>query len=260
MKEPAMAPERQLKLGAFAQASGHHVAAWRHPHAPARAAVDFEHHRRMAELAERAKFDLFFLADIASVWESSPEAMSRTARSDRLEPVTLLAALAVVTRRIGLVATATTSYNEPYHVARKFATIDHLSGGRAGWNLVTSNNEAEALNYGREAHFEHGERYERAAEFADLVTALWDGWGDNAFPRDKTTGIYIDPDRLHHIDHRGRHFSVRGPLNIEPPPQGRPVIVQAGSSEAGRELAARTGEVSSPHNRASPMRGPSTPT
>lgn len=159
------------------------------------------------------------------------------------EPITLLSALAAVTEHIGLVSTATTSYNEPYHVARKYASLDHISGGRAGWNVVTSGNLSEAWNFGREAHYEHGDRYERAREFIDVVKGLWDSWDDDAFVRDRSSAIYFDPEKLHVPNHKGEYFSVRGPLNVARPPQGYPVIVQAGSSETGKEFAAEYAEV-----------------
>jgi alkanesulfonate monooxygenase len=158
------------------------------------------------------------------------------------EPLTLLSAIAALTTHLGLVATATTSYNEPYNVARKFASLDLISGGRAGWNVVTSSNQSEAFNFGREAHFEHDARYDRASEFTDVVRGLWQSWDDDAFIRDRATGIYHDPAKLHELNHKGAHFSVKGPLNVARSPQGEPVLFQAGSSEAGRELAARTAE------------------
>jgi FMN-dependent oxidoreductase (nitrilotriacetate monooxygenase family) len=232
---------RQLKLGAFLMATGHHVAAWRHPDVPANAGLDFAHYKHLARVAEAAKFDALFVAD--SVAAPSAEIASRMARSEHFEPLTLLSALSAVTDHIGLIATATTSYNEPYHVARKFASLDHLSGGRAGWNLVTSDNAAEALNFGRAEHIGHAERYSRAREFHQVVTGLWDSWEDDAFTRDKSSGQYYDPARLHVLNHSGEHFKVKGPLNVARSPQGQPVIVQAGSSELGRELAAQTAEV-----------------
>jgi FMN-dependent oxidoreductase (nitrilotriacetate monooxygenase family) len=232
---------RQLKLGAFLMATGHHVAAWRHPQVPADAGLDFAHFKQLAQIAEAAKFDTLFVAD--SVAAATGEMASRMARSDTFEPLTLLSALSVVTERIGLIATATTSYNEPYHVARKFASLDHLSGGRAGWNLVTSDNAAEALNFGRDEHIGHADRYSRAREFHHVVTGLWDSWDDDAFVRDKSSGTYYHPEKMHVLEHAGEHFRVKGPLNVARSPQGQPVIVQAGSSEAGRELAAQTAEV-----------------
>jgi alkanesulfonate monooxygenase len=172
------------------------------------------------------------------------EAISRSAQYiANFEPITLLAALSAVTSHIGLVATASTSYNEPFHVARKFASLDHLSGGRAGWNLVTSGMEAEAKNFGREKHYQHGERYERAREFACIVVGLWDSWDDDAFVRDKQSGQFFHPDKMHWLNHKGENFSVRGPLNVPRTPQGRPVIVQAGGSEDMIAVAAEFAEV-----------------
>ena len=159
------------------------------------------------------------------------------------EPLTLLSALAAVTEHIGLIATASTTFDEPYHIARRFASLDHISGGRAGWNLVTTSNPDAALNFGLDEHMEHGERYGRAREFYDVVTGLWDSWADDAFIRDVESGIYFDPDKLHVLNHKGKYLSVRGPLNIARPIQGWPVIVQAGASDAGRQLAAETAEV-----------------
>lgn len=233
----------QLHLGAFLANSGHHVAAWRHAQAQADASQDFEHFKRIAQTAERGKFDALFIADVVAVWGHHLDALSRTARAEHFEPLTLLSALASVTERIGLIGTATTSYNEPYHIARKFASLDHLSKGRAGWNLVTSVVSDEAWNFGREQHIAHAERYRRAEEFHDVVKGLWDSWEDDAFVRDKASGLYFDPQKLHILNHQGEHFSVRGPLNVARPPQGHPVLVQAGSSEAGKALAARVAEV-----------------
>ncbi|MCK0549884.1 LLM class flavin-dependent oxidoreductase [Pseudomonas syringae pv. aptata] len=232
---------RQMKLGAFLMATGHHVAAWRHPEVPADAGLDFKHYRHVARVAEAAKFDALFVAD--SVAAATGDIASRMARSDHFEPLTLLSALSAVTEHIGLIATATTTYNEPYHVARKFASLDHLFGGRAGWNLVTSDAAAEAQNFGRAEHVGHAERYSRAREFHQVVTGLWDSWADDAFTRDKASGEYYDPGRLHVLNHQGEHFSVKGPLNVARSPQGQPVVVQAGSSEVGRDLAAQTAEV-----------------
>ncbi|WP_277960421.1 LLM class flavin-dependent oxidoreductase [Pseudomonas sp. RIT-To-2] len=232
---------RQLKLGAFLMATGHHVAAWRHPDVPANAGLDFKHYKHLAQVAERARFDTLFVAD--SVAAATGDIASRMARSDHFEPLTLLSALSAVTEHIGLISTVTTSYNEPYHVARKFASLDHLSGGRAGWNLVTSDAAAEAQNFGRDEHIGHAERYSRAREFHQVVTGLWDSWADDAFTRDKASGQYYDAAKLHVLNHSGEHFKVKGPLNVARSPQGRPVIVQAGSSETGRELAAQTAEV-----------------
>ena len=238
------ATRRQMKLGAFFHPTGHHIASWRHPDAYAGAAVDFAHYTQLAQTAERGKFDLLFLADSPAMRNWPPERQSRVATYIAgFEPITLLSALAAVTKHIGLVATATTTYNEPLHIARKFASLDHISGGRAGWNLVTSTNPKEALNFSKEAHLAHDDRYDRAREFAEVVRGLWDSWDEDAFVRNKASGRYFDPERLHVLDHKGEHFSVRGPLNVPRPPQGHPVIVQAGSSDVGKELAAEIAEV-----------------
>ena len=234
----------QIKLGAFLMNSGHHAAAWRHPNAWAEHGLDFPNYRQLAQTAERAKFDMVFLADgVAVRRDQNIEALSRSGQIVHFEPLTLLSALAAVTEHVGLVATASTTYNEPYHIARKFASLDYLSGGRAGWNVVTSASEAEAHNFNREKHMEHALRYERAREFLDVVTGLWDSWDDDAFIRDKASGVYVDPDKIHVLKHKGKHFSVQGPLNVARPPQGYPVIVQAGASEDGRDFAASTAEV-----------------
>ena len=233
-----------MKLGAFVHETGQHVAAWRHPGAYTGAGVDFAQAMDVARTAERGKFDLLFLADGAAVSVfGSDDARGRTGKVVKFEPITLLSALAAVTSHLGLVATATTTYNEPYTLARQFASLDQISGGRAGWNLVTSNNEAEAFNYNREQHYAHADRYDRAVEFADVVTGLWDSWEDDAFIRDQDSGIFFDPAKLHTLNHRGKYFSVRGPLNLGRSPQGRPVLVQAGASDSGRDLAARTAEL-----------------
>ncbi|CAM4041798.1 Nitrilotriacetate monooxygenase [Bordetella tumbae] len=234
---------RQIKLGAFLMQTGHHIAAWRHPDAQADAGVNFKHYVELARRAEAAKFDAVFLADSVGVRNRNIDSLSRTARSDHFEPLTLLSALAAVTEHIGLIATVSTTYNEPYHVARKFASLDQISGGRSGWNLVTSSGEGEAQNFNLDAHVDHAQRYARAAEFHDVVLGLWDSWEDDAFVRDTESGVYFEPEKLHPLNHRGEHFRVRGPLNVARSPQGRPVVVQAGASPAGRDLAARTAEV-----------------
>ncbi|SEA91691.1 LLM class flavin-dependent oxidoreductase [Paraburkholderia sartisoli] len=235
--------KRQIKLGAFLMETGHHIAAWRHPDAHATGGLDFAHYAEVAKIAERAKFDTIFFADSVSVRDTNLASLSRTARADHFEPLTLLSALSVVTQNIGLIATVSTTFNEPYNLARKFASLDHLSGGRSGWNLVTSSTESEALNFSFEKHPDHALRYERAHEFYDVVAGLWDSWEDDAFLRDKESGVYFDPEKLHVLNHRGKHFQVRGPLNVARSPQGWPVVVQAGASDAGRELAAQTAEV-----------------
>jgi alkanesulfonate monooxygenase len=239
-----MKPNSQMRLGAFFNPTGHHVASWRHPRAQADAGINFQHYLEITRTAERGKFDMVFLADNLGVRQAHMEALSRSAQYiANFEPITLLSALATHTSHIGLVATASTSYNEPFHVARKFASLDHLSGGRAGWNLVTSGQENEARNFSREKHYEHGERYDRAREFARVVLGLWDTWDDEAFVRDKATGQFFRPDALHNLNHRGEHFSVLGALNIPRCPQGRPVIVQAGGSDDMIAVATEFAEV-----------------
>jgi alkanesulfonate monooxygenase len=237
---------KQLRLGAFLPGPGHHIAAWRHPDSQANGGLNLRHYQQIAQTAERGKFDMVFLADGLAVWDhgQGTEAFSRSGQfSVHFEPVTLLSALSTVTEHIGLVATASTTYEEPYHLARKFASLDHLSGGRAGWNLVTSANEATAQNFNQDTHLQHALRYKRAHEFVEVVTKLWDSWDDDALLLDKEAGIFFDPDKLHVPHHQGDHFAVRGPLNVARPVQGYPVIVQAGSSEDGKELAAKTAEV-----------------
>ena len=232
-----------MKLGAFFHPTGNHVAAWLHPDAQIDAGTNVEHYIALAQTAERGKFDLMFLADAVATRDGNLAALSRWPQyMAYFEPLTLLASIASVTKRIGLVSTATTSYNEPYNIARKFASLDHISHGRAGWNVVTSANRSEAYNFGRADHYEHGERYERAVEFTEVVRGLWDSWDDDAFVRDRATGRYFTPEKLHFLNHRGENFSVRGPLNVARPPQGHPVLFQAGSSEPGKQLAARIAE------------------
>ncbi len=240
-----MTTKGQLRLGAFLMSSGHHLAAWRYPSAPPNGGLDFQHFKRLAQTAERGKFDMIFFADGVAVRQrgENTEELSRSGQVVHFEPLTLLSALSVVTEHIGLAATVSTTYNEPFHLARKFASLDYLSGGRAGWNLVTSATEAEARNFNRDKHPEHRLRYERAREFVEVVTKLWDSWEDDAFIRDKESGVYFDAEKLHIPNHQGDHFSVRGPLNVARPLQGYPVIIQAGSSEDGQDLAAQTAEV-----------------
>ena len=236
-------PPRRLHLGAFMRPVGIHTAWWRYPGGEPGANFDFAHLARFAGLLESAKFDAFFMADHLAVLNMPMEALKRSATVTSFDPLTLLPALAVVTKRLGLVATASTTYEQPYHIARKFASLDHLSNGRAGWNVVTTSNPDAALNFGLEHHPEHADRYDRAREFVDVVTGLWDSFADDAFLRDVKQGVFFDPSRMHVLNHKGEHLSVRGPLNVARPVQGWPVIVQAGSSEAGRRLAAETAEV-----------------
>lgn len=237
-----MGESRQLRLGAFMRPVSIHTGAWRYPGAFSDANFNFAHIKRFAQTLERGRFDAFFMADHVAVLNMPMDALMRSATVTSFEPMTLLPALAAVTEHLGLIATGSTTYDEPYHVARRFASLDHISGGRAGWNVVTTSNPDASLNFGREEHLEHAQRYRRAREFYDVVTGLWDSWADDAFIRDVENGIYFDPDKLHVLDHKGPHFSVRGPLNIGRPVQGWPVIVQAGASDAGRQLAAETAE------------------
>lgn len=234
---------RQLRLGAFMRPVSIHTAAWRYPGAYPDANFNFAHLKRFIQTLERGRFDAFFMADHLAVLNMPIQALKRSATVTSFDPLTLLPALAAVTEHIGLIATASTTYEQPYHIARKFASLDHISGGRAGWNLVTTANPDVALNFGLDEHMEHGERYKRAREFYDVVTGLWDSWADDAFIRDVESGIYFDPDRMHVLNHRGPELAVRGPLNIARPVQGWPVIVQAGASDAGRQIAAETAEV-----------------
>ncbi|MBE1579067.1 LLM class flavin-dependent oxidoreductase [Amycolatopsis roodepoortensis] len=228
---------KHLHLNAFVMPNGHHEAAWRHPSTDPHRAATLRHYVDIARTAERGKLDSLFLADGVALWGHV-----RYNSHTLFEPLTLLSALAGATERIGLIATASTTYNEPYHLARKFASLDHLSGGRAGWNIVTSAGEDEARNFNRDARPSHALRYERATEFVEVAKKLWDSWDDGAAVVDKATGVYADTDRIHPIDHDGPHFQVRGPLNIPRPVQGHPLLVQAGSSETGKEYAARFAE------------------
>lgn len=228
---------KQLHLNAFIMANGHHEAAWRHPDTDPANTLTLKHYADIARIAEAGKLDSLFLADGVALWGNV-----RYNSHSRFEPLTLLSALAAVTDRIGLIATASTTYNEPYHLARKFASLDHLSGGRAGWNIVTSAGADEARNFNRDSRPDHEFRYERATEFLDVVTKLWDSWEDDALVIDQASGIFADTDKIHTVDHAGRHFQVRGPLNTPRPVQGYPVLVQAGSSETGKEYAARFAE------------------
>ena len=237
---------KKMHLGMSIRGLGYHPAAWRHPDVPADGTLRFEHYARSAQLAERGKCDMVFFADGIGIRERDIPHGS-LARSGyeivELEPMTLLPALAVVTQHVGLVCTASTTYNEPYNIARKFATLDLISNGRAGWNVVTSWSEAEAKNFNREQHADYQTRYARAAEFVQVVTGLWDSWEEDAFLFDKRSGLFFDQLKMHPLNHKGRFFSVRGPLNVGFLPQVHPVVVQAGASEEGRELAAATADV-----------------
>ena len=238
-----MAADRRLRLGAFMRPVGIHTAWWRYPGAYPDANFNLKHLIRFAQKLERGRFDAWFMADHLAVLNMPMAALKRSATVTSFDPLTLLPALAMMTEHLGLIATASTTFEPPYLIARRFASLDHISGGRAGWNLVTTSNPDAALNFGLTEHMEHGERYRRAREFFDVVTGLWDSWAEDAFIRDVENGVYFDPDRMHVLDHKGEFLSVRGPLNIARPVQGWPVIVQAGASDAGRQLAAETAEM-----------------
>jgi FMN-dependent oxidoreductase (nitrilotriacetate monooxygenase family) len=238
-----MTRSRQLHLGAFMRPVGIHTAWWRYPGAYPDANFNLRHLIRFAQTLERGRFDAWFMADHLAVLNMPMAALKRSATATSFDPLTLLPALAMVTEHLGLIATASTTFEPPYMIARRFASLDHISSGRAGWNLVTTSNPDAALNFGLTEHMDHGERYRRAREFFDVVTGLWDSWAEDAFIRDVESGIYFDPERMHVLDHKGEFLSVRGPLNIARPIQGWPVIVQAGASDAGRQLAAETAEM-----------------
>lgn len=238
-----MTSGRQIKLGMFLRPAAHHIAGWRHPDAWADGGVNFQKYAELARKSEQGLFDLMFSADALTDERYDRESQSRTAYVAWIDPMSLLTALAPLTRNIGLVCTATTTYDEPFHIARRFASLDLISGGRSGWNLVTSANDNESKNFGREEHLPKAERYRRAREFVDVVRGLWDSWDEDAFVRDKASGRFYDPDKRHVLDHQGEYFKVRGPLPVSRSPQGQPVVVQAGASEDGRQLAAETAEV-----------------
>ncbi|MFP6727233.1 MAG: LLM class flavin-dependent oxidoreductase [Alphaproteobacteria bacterium] len=238
-----MIPDRKLRLGAFMRPVSIHTAAWRYPGGTPDANFNLRAIIGFAKKLEQGKFDAFFMADHLAVLNMPIEALKRSATVTSFDPLTLLPALAMVTEHLGLIATASTTFEPPYTIARRFASLDHISGGRAAWNLVTTSNPDAALNFGIDEIIGHGQRYQRAREFVDVVTGLWDSFADDAFIRDVNSGVYFDPEKMHILAHKGDYLSVRGPLNIARPPQGWPVIVQAGASEAGRQLAAETAEV-----------------
>ncbi|MDB4872522.1 MAG: monooxygenase, partial [Gemmatimonadales bacterium] len=228
---------RQLHLNVFLMTQGHHDAAWRHARSQPHRATDVTYFQELAKTAERGKLDSIFFADSLAVWLRIGSNVS-----GGLEPLTLLSAIAVATEHIGLIATASTTFNEPYTLARNFASLDHISHGRAGWNIVTTGSEMEATNFNLDRNIDHGVRYERAAEFVEVAKKLWDSWDDDAVLLDTAAGRYADTEKVHQIEHAGTYFKVRGPLNVQRSPQGWPVLVQAGSSEDGREFAARHAE------------------
>jgi FMN-dependent oxidoreductase (nitrilotriacetate monooxygenase family) len=233
----------ELKFGVFLLPSGQHVGAWRLPEARPGAGVDFGYIVELAQRCENAKLDFIFLADVDGLVQTDQNAISRDAAAFQFEPMTLLSAIGAVTKHIGLVGSVSTEYNQPYHVARKFSSLETISGGRAGWNIVTSVWSHVAANFSNDTHRQHGDRYARAGEFIDVVTGLWDSWGDNCIVNDKASGSFVDVSKLHVLNHEGEHFASAGPLTLPRSPQGHPVLVQAGSSEPGRELAAATAEV-----------------
>ena len=241
--DASRAGRRQMRLGAFLYGVGHHLAAWRHGCVDAAAATDWSHYLRLAQVAERGKLDAIFFADNVGLSDAAPELLAKSAIEYFFDPLVLLAAIAPQTRRIGLISTVSTSYMPPYHLARKFASLDFVSGGRSGWNMVTSSSDFEALNFGQGAQTAHADRYRRAREYVDVVKALWDSWEDDAFIYDKAGARFFKPSALHPPFHKGDFYAVRGPLQTGRPPQGYPVIVQAGSSEDGQALAAATAEV-----------------
>lgn len=227
-------PRRQLKLGHMIEGAGRTWTDWRHPDAQPGASTDLAYYAEAARLAEQGKFDFLFIADSLSInAKSSPHYLNR------FEPVTILSALAALTKHIGLTATITVSYTEPFNLARQLASLDHISGGRAGWNVVTSWLEGTAENFGKSEHLAHDVRYRLAAEYLDVVQGLWDSWEDDALVHDKASGVFFDPDKLNTLGHKGEFLSVKGPLNIARSKQGQPVIFQAGASEDGRNFAAR---------------------
>ena len=229
--------KRQLHLNLFIQSRGHHEASWRHPKSSPLALTDIRYYRDLAQRAEAGLFDSIFLADTLALPNTVEQAPGTW-----LEPITTLGALAGATERIGLIATASTTYSEPFNLARQFASLDHISGGRIGWNIVTSWLAAAAGNYGGSALVSHADRYARAEEFVEIATRLWDSWADDAVVDDRQGGVYAKSAAIRPIDHDGAHYKVTGPLNIPRSPQGRPVFVQAGSSETGRRFAARHAE------------------
>lgn len=235
---------RMMKLGLIMDPYGNHPASWLVSDAPFGAETDIEHYTNVVRTAEDAAFDFVFFADVPAIRDGNMDAISRwPLYAAQFEPVTLLGALANATSRIGLAATVSTSFSEPYNVARQFASLDHLSHGRIGWNVVTTSQPIAAFNFGRNPRDEHSKRYARAREHLAVVKGLWNSWDEDAFLRDRASAKFFDPAKLHRLDFSGEYFSVRGPLNVPRSPQGSPVIIQAGGSEAGKELAAETAEV-----------------
>jgi FMN-dependent oxidoreductase (nitrilotriacetate monooxygenase family) len=232
-----------MKLLAFLMQTGGHIAGWRHPDAAPAALTDIAYFRACALLAERGLFDAVFIADSVGYPPAKSAEIFASLETPKLDPASIVANLAGATSQIGFICTASTSYSLPYELARRLASIDHISGGRIGWNMVASTMENEAHNFGRAKHYGHTERYDRAEEFVQAAKRLWDSWEDGAMVADKASGRYVDPARLHGVDYRGDHFAVAGPLNVPRGPQGHPVLVQAGASDTGKRFAARHAEV-----------------
>jgi FMN-dependent oxidoreductase (nitrilotriacetate monooxygenase family) len=238
-----MARRSMMRIGAYFSNHGGHVASWLMPTVQPAEAQKLRYWQNLARICEEGKLDFLFLADSNRVqYQRNPSAMRHMAATPLFEPVTLLSALAATTEHLGLVATMTTTYNQPFSVARLFGSLDHVSDGRASWNVVTSTSGDEAPNFQAEKHMEHGDRYARAREFLKITFGLWDSWEDDAFPFDQESGTYLHPEKMHYLNHSTERFSVKGPLNLPRPPQGRPVIFQAGSSEVGRDFGAEVAD------------------
>jgi len=237
--------KRQMKLSLFLTGDGnYHMAGWRLPGSKTDGGQNIERWVEAAQAIERAKLHMLFIADAASPPGTDDlETLSLTSRIDRMDPVPILAAISMVTKNLGLASTMTTTYLEPYNLARSVASLDHISGGRAAWNIVTGSNKDDALQFNRDSHVPHAERYERAEEFVDVVRGIWDSYDDDAFPRDKDSGVYMNPKKVHLLNHTGKYFKVRGPSAVPRSPQGHPVLIQAGSSEPGMNISARVADV-----------------
>jgi N-acetyl-S-(2-succino)cysteine monooxygenase len=232
---------KRLHLGLFIYPAGHHIAGWRHHAVDAASIAGMDYYQRAAQTAERGKFDLFFVGDMLAAREKDGRVV-REGGLNNIDSISITAAISAVTECLGLVATLSTTYNEPYYIAERFASLDHISNGRAGWNIITTANDDAAYNFGQKSHMEKTLRYERAKEFVDICTALWDGWADDALVADPARSVFVDPSKIQPLNHHGRFFSVKGALQLPRPPQGWPVLIQAGGSPAGTEFAAMVGE------------------
>jgi len=233
--------KRQLHLGLFTYPGGHHIAGWRHPAVNPGETIGTDYYGRLARTAERGKFDLLFVGDMLAARERDGKVI-REGGLNNIDSISICSAISSTTECLGMVATLSTTYNEPYYIAERFSSLDHISHGRAGWNVVTTSNDDAAYNFSRKSHMEKTLRYERAKEFVDICTGLWDSWDDDALVVDAKTGVFADAGKIHPIDHRGRFFSVQGASQLPRPPQGWPVLVQAGGSPAGIEFAAMISE------------------